>query len=150
MTTPRPCRESATGDAKRREEASLLTLSRQGERVLILLPACRRGRRSCRAPGAGKQAAKPSTARRWTPALGWQRDGADWIHLVDLDAAFGRGSNRELLAEVVGKLDVQVEMSGGIRDDDPYRGAGHRLRRVNLGTARWRTRSGVRGHRRTR
>ena len=45
-------------------------------------------------------------------ALGWQRDGAEWVHLVDLDAAFGRGSNRELLAEVVGKLDVQVELSG--------------------------------------
>ena len=51
-------------------------------------------------------------------ALNWQRDGAEWVHLVDLDAAFGRGSNRELLAEVVGKLDVHVELSGGIRDDD--------------------------------
>ena len=51
-------------------------------------------------------------------AMAWQEAGADWIHLVDLDAAFGRGSNRELLAEVTGKLDVQVELSGGIRDDD--------------------------------
>jgi hypothetical protein len=50
-------------------------------------------------------------------ALQWQRDGAEWVHLVDLDAAFGRGSNRELLARVVQTLDVQVEMSGGIRDD---------------------------------
>ena len=50
-------------------------------------------------------------------ALAWQRDGAEWIHLVDLDAAFGRGSNAELLAGVVGKLDVAVELSGGIRDD---------------------------------
>ena len=41
-------------------------------------------------------------------ALAWQSAGAEWIHLVDLDAAFGRGSNRELLAEVVGKLDVQA------------------------------------------
>src|SRR5207253_7823607 len=39
-------------------------------------------------------------------ALAWQRDGAEWVHLVDLDAAFGRGSNRELLARVVGELDV--------------------------------------------
>ena len=61
-------------------------------------------------------------------ALAWQRDGAEWIHLVDLDAAFGRGSNRELLAEVVGTLDVEVELSGGIRDDESLdRGAGHRL-----------------------
>src|SRR6478752_5808967 len=48
-------------------------------------------------------------------ALAWQRDGAEWIHLVDLDAAFGRGSNAELLAAVV-ELDVQVELSGGIAD----------------------------------
>src|SRR3954452_15605876 len=45
-------------------------------------------------------------------ALAWQRDGAEWVHLVDLDAAFGRGSNRELLARVVGELDVDVELSG--------------------------------------
>lgn len=69
-------------------------------------------------------------------ALGWQRDGAEWIHLVDLDAAFGRGSNRELLAEVVGRLDVQVELSGGIRDDDSLAAAlATGCTRVNLGTA---------------
>ena len=50
-------------------------------------------------------------------ALAWQAAGARWIHLVDLDAAFGRGSNAELLAGVVGRLDVAVELSGGIRDD---------------------------------
>ncbi len=69
-------------------------------------------------------------------AMTWQRDGAEWIHLVDLDAAFGRGSNRELLAEVVGKLDVAVELSGGIRDDDSLEAAlGTGCARVNLGTA---------------
>jgi phosphoribosyl isomerase A len=69
-------------------------------------------------------------------ALGWQRSGAEWIHLVDLDAAFGRGSNRELLAEVVGKVDVKVEMSGGIRDDDSLRAAlATGCERVNIGTA---------------
>ncbi|MEQ0564761.1 bifunctional 1-(5-phosphoribosyl)-5-((5-phosphoribosylamino)methylideneamino)imidazole-4-carboxamide isomerase/phosphoribosylanthranilate isomerase PriA [Amycolatopsis sp. NEAU-NG30] len=69
-------------------------------------------------------------------ALAWQRDGAEWIHLVDLDAAFGKGSNRELLAEVVGKLDVQVELSGGIRDDASLKAAlATGARRVNLGTA---------------
>ncbi|PXY20669.1 bifunctional 1-(5-phosphoribosyl)-5-((5-phosphoribosylamino)methylideneamino)imidazole-4-carboxamide isomerase/phosphoribosylanthranilate isomerase PriA [Prauserella muralis] len=69
-------------------------------------------------------------------ALSWQRDGAEWIHLVDLDAAFGKGSNRELLAEVVGKLDVQVELSGGIRDDASLAAAlATGARRVNLGTA---------------
>jgi 1-(5-phosphoribosyl)-5-[(5-phosphoribosylamino)methylideneamino] imidazole-4-carboxamide isomerase/N-(5'phosphoribosyl)anthranilate isomerase len=69
-------------------------------------------------------------------ALTWQRGGAEWVHLVDLDAAFGRGSNRELLAEVVGKLDVQVELSGGIRDDESLAAAmATGCTRVNLGTA---------------
>ncbi len=50
-------------------------------------------------------------------ALAWQEAGAQWIHLVDLDAAFGRGSNAGLLADVVDRLDIAVELSGGIRDD---------------------------------
>ncbi|SDL79147.1 1-(5-phosphoribosyl)-5-[(5-phosphoribosylamino)methylideneamino] imidazole-4-carboxamide isomerase [Lentzea albidocapillata subsp. violacea] len=69
-------------------------------------------------------------------ALQWQRDGAEWIHLVDLDAAFGRGSNRELIARVVGELDVKVELSGGIRDDASLEAAlATGCARVNLGTA---------------
>jgi phosphoribosylanthranilate isomerase len=69
-------------------------------------------------------------------ALAWQRAGAEWIHLVDLDAAFGRGSNRELLAEVTGRLDVKVESSGGIRDDDSLAAAlATGCERVNIGTA---------------
>ncbi len=50
-------------------------------------------------------------------ALAWQAAGAVWVHLVDLDAAFGRGSNGDLIAEVVARLDVAVELSGGIVDD---------------------------------
>lgn len=69
-------------------------------------------------------------------ALAWQEAGASWIHLVDLDAAFGRGSNREQLAQVVGALDVDVELSGGIRDDASLRAAlATGCRRVNIGTA---------------
>ena len=69
-------------------------------------------------------------------ALAWQRAGASWIHLVDLDAAFGRGSNADLLAGVVGKLDIAVELSGGIRDDDSLsRALGTGCARVNIGTA---------------
>jgi phosphoribosyl isomerase A len=69
-------------------------------------------------------------------ALAWQRQGAEWIHLVDLDAAFGRGSNAPLLAEVVRKLDVAVELSGGIRDDASLQAAlSTGATRVNLGTA---------------
>jgi phosphoribosylanthranilate isomerase len=66
----------------------------------------------------------------------WQEAGAEWIHLVDLDAAFGRGHNRELQAEIVGRLDIDVEMSGGIRDDVSLAAAmATGCRRVNIGTA---------------
>jgi phosphoribosyl isomerase A len=69
-------------------------------------------------------------------ALRWQRAGAEWIHLVDLDAAFGRGHNRELQARIVGILDIDVEMSGGIRDDESLEAAmATGCRRVNIGTA---------------
>ena len=69
-------------------------------------------------------------------ALRWQRPGAEWIHLVDLDAAFGRGDNRELQAGIVGALDIDVEMSGGIRDDESLEAAmATGCRRVNIGTA---------------
>nr|WP_231126760.1 bifunctional 1-(5-phosphoribosyl)-5-((5-phosphoribosylamino)methylideneamino)imidazole-4-carboxamide isomerase/phosphoribosylanthranilate isomerase PriA [Motilibacter aurantiacus] len=69
-------------------------------------------------------------------ARAWEAAGAEWIHLVDLDAAFGRGSNRELLAEVVRAVDVKVELSGGIRDDESLRAAlATGCARVNLGTA---------------
>ncbi|HZK06337.1 MAG TPA: bifunctional 1-(5-phosphoribosyl)-5-((5-phosphoribosylamino)methylideneamino)imidazole-4-carboxamide isomerase/phosphoribosylanthranilate isomerase PriA [Actinomycetaceae bacterium] len=69
-------------------------------------------------------------------AQAWVDAGAEWIHLVDLDAAFGRGSNAERLAEIVRSVDVKVEMSGGIRDDESLRRAlGSGAARVNLGTA---------------
>jgi len=69
-------------------------------------------------------------------ALAWQAAGAEWIHLVDLDAAFGRGSNAALLAGVVGRLDVAVELSGGIRDDASLAAAlATGCARVNVGTA---------------
>jgi 1-(5-phosphoribosyl)-5-[(5-phosphoribosylamino)methylideneamino] imidazole-4-carboxamide isomerase/N-(5'phosphoribosyl)anthranilate isomerase len=69
-------------------------------------------------------------------ALAWQNDGAEWIHLVDLDAAFGKGSNADLLAEVVRRLDVKVELSGGIRDDASLtRALATGAQRVNIGTA---------------
>ena len=69
-------------------------------------------------------------------ALEFQAAGAEWLHLVDLDAAFGRGDNSAVLAEVVGKLDIDVELSGGIRDDDSLRRAlAAGCKRINLGTA---------------
>ncbi|CAB5112820.1 unannotated protein [freshwater metagenome] len=69
-------------------------------------------------------------------ALEFQAAGAEWLHLVDLDAAFGRGENSELLASVVKALDIKVELSGGIRDDESLRRAlATGCTRVNLGTA---------------
>jgi phosphoribosylanthranilate isomerase len=69
-------------------------------------------------------------------ALAWQEAGAEWIHLVDLDAAFGRGENRSLLASVVAALHVEVELSGGIRDDASLELAlDTGCTRVNIGTA---------------
>jgi phosphoribosylanthranilate isomerase len=84
----------------------------------------------------GKAGSETEYGSALEAALTWQRDGAEWIHLVDLDAAFGRGSNRDLLAEVVAALDVNVEMSGGIRDGDSLRAAlATGCARVNIGTA---------------
>ena len=72
----------------------------------------------------------------WEAALAWQDQGAEWLHLVDLDAAFGHGSNRELLGGIVGRLDLKVELSGGIRDQASLAAAlATGCRRVNLGTA---------------
>ncbi|MGW0363443.1 bifunctional 1-(5-phosphoribosyl)-5-((5-phosphoribosylamino)methylideneamino)imidazole-4-carboxamide isomerase/phosphoribosylanthranilate isomerase PriA [Streptomyces sp. NPDC002990] len=69
-------------------------------------------------------------------ALAWQRSGAEWLHLVDLDAAFGTGDNRALIAEITGAMDIKVELSGGIRDDASLAAAlATGCTRVNLGTA---------------
>ena len=69
-------------------------------------------------------------------ARNWQEAGAEWIHLVDLDAAFGRGSNARLLASLISRLDVRVELSGGIRDDATLTAAlATGCARVVIGTA---------------
>ena len=82
-------------------------------------------------PGSEKVFGDPRAA-----AERWQDAGAEWIHLVDLDAAFGRGSNAEIIAEIVSHLRVDVELSGGIRDDDSLeRALATGCRRVNIGTA---------------
>ena len=69
-------------------------------------------------------------------ALEFQSAGAEWIHLVDLDAAFRTGSNYDLLVEVVGKLDVKIQVSGGIRDQESLeRALATGCQRVNLSTS---------------
>lgn len=69
-------------------------------------------------------------------ALRWQRAGAEWLHLVDLDAAFGRGSNADVIATITEQLQLNVELSGGLRDDESLeRALATGCRRVNIGTA---------------
>ena len=66
----------------------------------------------------------------------WQDAGAQWLHLVDLDAAFGRGSNADVIAEITAHMSLDVELSGGIRDDASLeRALATGCRRVNIGTA---------------
>lgn len=84
----------------------------------------------------GELAAQTNYGAPLEAALDFQKAGAEWIHLVDLDAAFGTGSNHQLLAEVIGKLDIKVELSGGIRDEESLaRALSTGCARINLGTA---------------
>ena len=117
-------------------EGSDLGLSRACSKRLILLPAVDVVDGKAVRLVQGQAGSETEYGSALDAAMTWQRDGAEWIHLVDLDAAFGRGSNRELLAEVIGKLDVDVELSGGIRDDESLKAAlATGCARVNLGTA---------------
>ena len=103
---------------------------------LILLPAVDVADGAAVRLVQGEAGSETSYGDPLDAAMEWQSAGAEWIHLVDLDAAFGRGSNRELLADITGRLDVNVELSGGIRDDESLRAAlATGCARVNLGTA---------------
>ena len=103
---------------------------------LILLPAVDVADGAAVRLVQGEAGSETSYGDPLAAAMEWQSAGAEWIHLVDLDAAFGRGSNRDLLADITGRLDVNVELSGGIRDDESLRAAlATGCARVNLGTA---------------
>ncbi|KHL00783.1 bifunctional 1-(5-phosphoribosyl)-5-((5-phosphoribosylamino)methylideneamino)imidazole-4-carboxamide isomerase/phosphoribosylanthranilate isomerase PriA [Sinomonas humi] len=107
-----------------------------GESILELLPAVDVADGQAVRLVQGEAGSETSYGEPLEAALAWQNDGAEWVHLVDLDAAFGRGSNRELLADVVRQLSVKVELSGGIRDDASLDAALELgAARVNLGTA---------------
>lgn len=84
----------------------------------------------------GKAGSETEYGTALDAALEFQESGAEWIHLVDLDAAFGRGDNHRLLRKVVKSLDINVEISGGIRDDASLaRAIDTGARRINIGTA---------------
>lgn len=103
---------------------------------LILLPAVDvRGGKAVRLV-RGELSAETQYGEPLEAALAFQDAGADWIHLVDLDAAFGTGNNQEILREVISKLSLKVELSGGIRDEETLaRALATGCERVNLGTA---------------
>ncbi|WP_285726394.1 bifunctional 1-(5-phosphoribosyl)-5-((5-phosphoribosylamino)methylideneamino)imidazole-4-carboxamide isomerase/phosphoribosylanthranilate isomerase PriA [Psychromicrobium xiongbiense] len=106
------------------------------ESILELLPAVDVANGQAVRLVQGEAGSETSYGSPLEAALAWQNDGAEWVHLVDLDAAFGRGSNAELLREVVSTLTVKIELSGGIRDDASLEGALELgAARVNLGTA---------------
>ncbi|GAA2517104.1 bifunctional 1-(5-phosphoribosyl)-5-((5-phosphoribosylamino)methylideneamino)imidazole-4-carboxamide isomerase/phosphoribosylanthranilate isomerase PriA [Pilimelia columellifera] len=103
---------------------------------LILLPAVDVADGQAVRLTQGEAGTETSYGHPRDAALTFQAAGARWLHLVDLDAAFGRGTNADLLAEVIGSLDINVELSGGIRDDESLRRAlATGAARVNLGTA---------------
>ena len=115
---------------------AILTSDRNRKLTLTLLPAVDVADGAAVRLVQGEAGSETSYGDPLEAALTWQRDGAEWIHLVDLDAAFGRGDNRDLLADVVARLDVAVELSGGIRDDASLTAAlATGCARVNLGTA---------------
>lgn len=103
---------------------------------LELLPAVDvRGGRAVRLVH-GESGSETSYGDPLEAALTWQRAGARWLHLVDLDAAFGTGDNRERIAQVTAAMEIDVELSGGIRDDASLAAAlATGCTRVNLGTA---------------
>lgn len=86
----------------------------------------------------GKSGSETDYGSPLEAARAWVEAGASWIHLVDLDAAFGTGNNRAQLTEIVEELGdrVNIEMSGGVRDDDSLKAAlDAGAARVNIGTA---------------
>lgn len=105
---------------------------------LILLPAVDVADGQAVRLTQGEAGSETSYGSPVDAAAEWTSQGAEWIHLVDLDAAFGRGDNRAVIADVIREVggDAQIELSGGIRDDASLEAAlATGASRVNLGTA---------------
>jgi phosphoribosyl isomerase A len=111
-------------------------VARVAETGFVLLPAVDVANGTAVRLVQGEAGTETSYGSPLDAAMQWQEQGAQWLHLVDLDAAFGRGNNAGLVAEVVERLDIDVELSGGIRDDASLTAAlATGCRRVNIGTA---------------
>jgi 1-(5-phosphoribosyl)-5-[(5-phosphoribosylamino)methylideneamino] imidazole-4-carboxamide isomerase/N-(5'phosphoribosyl)anthranilate isomerase len=107
------------------------------ERPLVLLPAVDIAGGQAVRLVQGEAGSETGYGDPIAAARDWADQGASWIHLVDLDAAFGRGSNLEVIQAVIDRVeDVRVELSGGIRDDASLEAAlATGAQRVNIGTA---------------
>ncbi|MBW4042409.1 MAG: bifunctional 1-(5-phosphoribosyl)-5-((5-phosphoribosylamino)methylideneamino)imidazole-4-carboxamide isomerase/phosphoribosylanthranilate isomerase PriA [Acidobacteria bacterium] len=107
------------------------------ERPLVLLPAVDVAGGQAVRLVQGEAGSETGYGDPIAAARDWADQGASWIHLVDLDAAFGRGSNLDVIRAVIDRVeDVRVELSGGIRDDASLEAAlATGAQRVNLGTA---------------
>jgi len=107
------------------------------ERPLVLLPAVDIAGGQAVRLVQGEAGSETGYGDPVAAARDWADQGASWIHLVDLDAAFGRGSNLEVVQAVIDRVpDVRVELSGGIRDDASLEAAlATGAQRVNIGTA---------------
>jgi 1-(5-phosphoribosyl)-5-[(5-phosphoribosylamino)methylideneamino] imidazole-4-carboxamide isomerase/N-(5'phosphoribosyl)anthranilate isomerase len=107
------------------------------ERPLVLLPAVDIAGGQAVRLVQGEAGSETGYGDPIAAARDWADQGASWIHLVDLDAAFGRGSNLEVVQAVIDRVeDVRVELSGGIRDDASLEAAlATGAQRVNIGTA---------------
>jgi phosphoribosyl isomerase A len=128
--------DTAPHDTAPDDEDRDAAMTQTSSRTLTLLPAVDVAAGQAVRLVQGAAGTETSYGDPLAAALAWQDAGAQWVHLVDLDAAFGRGSNAELLAGVTGALDVAVELSGGIRDDASLAAAlATGCRRVVIGTA---------------
>lgn len=111
-------------------------MSQQHEDRLILFPAVDIADGQAVRLVQGEAGSETGYGDPFEAAVGWMEAGAEWIHVVDLDAAFGRGSNADVLRRVAQELELKVELSGGIRDDSSLeRAAEWGASRVNIGTA---------------
>lgn len=105
---------------------------------LILLPAVDISDGKAVRLTQGEAGSETSYGDPVAAAAAWASQGAEWIHLVDLDAAFGRGNNHGMIKKVTRQVrgEVNIELSGGIRDDESLEAAlATGAKRINLGTA---------------
>ncbi len=78
-------------------------------------------------------------------AKAWEREGADALHVVDLDATLARGSNTDLLERIAGGVSIPVQAAGGIRTPDLAKRILERTERIVVGTLAYRNPEAVAG-----